>query len=34
MPIVAGVHKILFEGKPARESIAELMERELRAESD
>ncbi|HZS59345.1 MAG TPA: NAD(P)H-dependent glycerol-3-phosphate dehydrogenase [Gemmatimonadaceae bacterium] len=34
MPIVAGVHRILFEGKPARESIAELMERELRAESD
>jgi glycerol-3-phosphate dehydrogenase (NAD(P)+) len=34
MPIVAGVYRILFEGRPARESIAELMERELRAESD
>jgi glycerol-3-phosphate dehydrogenase (NAD(P)+) len=34
MPIVAGVHRILFEGQPARESIADLMERELRSESD
>jgi glycerol-3-phosphate dehydrogenase (NAD(P)+) len=34
MPIVAGVYRILFEGRSARESIAELMERELRAESD
>ena len=34
MPIVAVVHRILFEGWPAREAIAELMSRELRAEQD
>jgi glycerol-3-phosphate dehydrogenase (NAD(P)+) len=34
MPIVEGVYRILFEGMSAREAIAGLMERELRAESD
>ena len=34
MPIVTAVHRILFEGSPAREAIAELMTRELRAEQD
>ena len=34
MPIVAAVHRILFEGQPAREAIAELMTRDLRAERD
>jgi glycerol-3-phosphate dehydrogenase (NAD(P)+) len=34
MPIVRAVNRVLFEGRPARRSIADLMERELRAESD
>jgi glycerol-3-phosphate dehydrogenase (NAD(P)+) len=34
MPIVRAVSRILFEGRPAREAIADLMERELRAELD
>ena len=34
MPIVNAVHRILFEGKPAREAMVELMTRELRAEQD
>ena len=34
MPIVAAVHRILFEGWPAREAIGELMSRELRLEQD
>ena len=34
MPIVAAVHRVLFEGQPAREAIAELMTRDLRAERD
>lgn len=34
MPIVHTVHRILFDGYPAREAIAELMTRELRAEHD
>jgi glycerol-3-phosphate dehydrogenase (NAD(P)+) len=34
MPIVAAVHRILFEGRPARVAIGELMSRELRAEQD
>lgn len=32
MPIVNAVHRILFEGSPARQAIGELMTRELRAE--
>ena len=34
MPIVRAVSRVLFEGRPAREAIADLMERELRAELD
>ena len=34
MPIVWAVHRILFEGSPARTAIGELMTRELRAELD
>jgi glycerol-3-phosphate dehydrogenase (NAD(P)+) len=34
MPIVEAVHKVLFEGQPARDAIAALMARELRPESD
>ncbi|MEO8561465.1 MAG: NAD(P)H-dependent glycerol-3-phosphate dehydrogenase [bacterium] len=34
MPIVATVHRILFDGYPARLAVQELMSRELRAEQD
>jgi len=34
MPIVATVHRILFDGHPARLAVQELMTRELRAEQD
>jgi glycerol-3-phosphate dehydrogenase (NAD(P)+) len=34
MPIVRAVNRVLFEGRPARQAIGDLMERELRAESD
>ena len=34
MPIVATVHRILFDGYPARLAVQELMARELRAEQD
>jgi len=34
MPIVATVHRILFDGHPARLAVHELMSRELRAEHD
>lgn len=34
MPIVSAMHRILFEGMPPRDAIAELMARALRAESD
>ncbi len=34
MPIVATVHRILFDGYPARLAVNELMTRELRAEQD
>ena len=34
MPIVDAVHKVLFEGQPARDAIGALMARELRPESD
>jgi glycerol-3-phosphate dehydrogenase (NAD(P)+) len=34
MPIVATVHRILFDGHPARLAVSELMNRELRAEQD
>lgn len=34
MPIVAMVHRVLFEGHPARRAVSELMSRELRAEED
>ncbi|GAC1652971.1 MAG: NAD(P)H-dependent glycerol-3-phosphate dehydrogenase [Gemmatimonadaceae bacterium] len=34
MPIVAAVHRSLFEGRPPREAIGELMTRELRPEQD
>jgi glycerol-3-phosphate dehydrogenase (NAD(P)+) len=34
MPIVQTVHRILFDGYPARSAIGELMTRELRAEQD
>jgi glycerol-3-phosphate dehydrogenase (NAD(P)+) len=34
MPIVGTVHRILFDGYPARLAVNELMSRELRAEQD
>ena len=34
MPIVAAVHRILFEGQPAREAMNALLARGLRAEQD
>ena len=34
MPIVATVHRILFDGHPARLAVNDLMARELRAEQD
>jgi glycerol-3-phosphate dehydrogenase (NAD(P)+) len=34
MPIARAVHRVLFEGQPARDAIADLMTRELRAEHD
>ena len=34
MPIVATVHRILFDGHPARHAVFDLMSRELRAEQD
>jgi glycerol-3-phosphate dehydrogenase (NAD(P)+) len=34
MPIVQAVNRVLFEGRPASRAIADLMERELRAERD
>jgi glycerol-3-phosphate dehydrogenase (NAD(P)+) len=34
MPIVRAVNRVLFEGRPARQAISDLMERELRAEAD
>ena len=34
MPIVAMVHRILFDGYPAPEALTELMSRELRSEQD
>jgi glycerol-3-phosphate dehydrogenase (NAD(P)+) len=34
MPIVHAVYRTLFEGRPVREAIADLMARELRAEQD
>jgi glycerol-3-phosphate dehydrogenase (NAD(P)+) len=34
MPIVRAVNRVLFEGRPARQAISDLMERELRAEPD
>ena len=34
MPIVTTVHRILFDGHPAKRAIPELMARELRAEQD
>ena len=34
MPIVEATHRILFDGQPPVEAIAELMARELRAERD
>jgi glycerol-3-phosphate dehydrogenase (NAD(P)+) len=34
MPIVDAVHRVLFEGQPARDAIGALMTRELRPESD
>jgi glycerol-3-phosphate dehydrogenase (NAD(P)+) len=34
MPIVATVHRILFDGHPARLAVNDLMTRELRAEQD
>ncbi len=34
MPIVEAVHGILFEGRPVRPAVAELMTRALRAEQD
>lgn len=33
MPIVETVHRVLFDGQPARHAIAELMNRELKAEN-
>lgn len=34
LPITKQVHDVLFSGKPARQAMRELMERELRPESD
>ncbi len=34
MPIVRAVNRVLFDGRPAKRAIADLMERELRAEPD
>ncbi|MEP6621709.1 MAG: NAD(P)H-dependent glycerol-3-phosphate dehydrogenase [bacterium] len=34
MPIVEMVHRILFDGHPARSAVVEIMSRELRAEQD
>ena len=34
MPIVQAVNRVLFDGRPARQAIADLMERELRSEPD
>jgi glycerol-3-phosphate dehydrogenase (NAD(P)+) len=34
MPIVRAVNRVLFDGRPARRAISDLMERELRAEPD
>jgi glycerol-3-phosphate dehydrogenase (NAD(P)+) len=34
MPIVAAVHRVLFEGQSPREAIGDLMTRDLRAERD
>ena len=34
MPIVDATHRILFDGQPPRQAIAELMARELRSERD
>ena len=34
MPIVAAVHRILFEEQPPERAMHELMARELRAEQD
>jgi len=34
MPIVRAVNRVLFEGRPARQAIVDLMERELRSEPD
>jgi glycerol-3-phosphate dehydrogenase (NAD(P)+) len=34
MPIVRAVNRVLFDGRPARQAIGDLMDRELRAESD
>jgi glycerol-3-phosphate dehydrogenase (NAD(P)+) len=32
LPIIQKVCEVLFEGKPARDAVPELMERELKAE--
>ena len=32
MPITEQVHRVLFEGKPARAAVSDLMGRELKAE--
>ena len=34
MPIVAAVHRVLFENQPPRQAMAALMTRELRTELD
>jgi glycerol-3-phosphate dehydrogenase (NAD(P)+) len=34
MPIVEATHRVLFDGRPAREAIGDLMGRELRSERD
>lgn len=34
MPIVDAVHRVLFEGQPARDAISALMARELKSEAD
>lgn len=34
MPIVHAVNRVLFDGRPARQAIADLMERQLRSEPD
>lgn len=34
MPIVAAVHRVLFENQPARDAIGALMARDLKSESD